>query len=161
MCNTQFALISTEWPDLARNMSKEEIHAFSVCQTNSSNTNISSTKIDRKIQAVADLPIFSILELATSKDSSHLKIEENLMHSVALSHRRVSVVARMNEHMLAFDNALNELRKEYMPLQADLKAAELRLLILLQVSFLFLISTLLMFPRNCHYLKILSRGTMR
>lgn len=135
MCNAQFSLISSEWPDFSRNMSKEEIHSFSACQINSTNTDsMSSTKIDRKIQAIVDLPIFSLLEHATSKDSSNLKNEDGRMRNVALSHRRVSVVARMNEHMLAFDNALNELRKEYMPLQADLKGAELRLLILLQVS---------------------------
>ena len=49
-----------------------------------------------------------------------------------LRHEVDCVARTICEHVGAFDSALKELRKEHIPLAADLKAAELRLLLLLQ-----------------------------
>mmetsp|Transcript_22043 Transcript_22043/g.68942 ORF Transcript_22043/g.68942 Transcript_22043/m.68942 type:complete len:1581 (+) Transcript_22043:131-4873(+) len=49
-----------------------------------------------------------------------------------LCHEALVVEARITEHVGAFDRAVRELRTEETPLHADLKAAELKLVLLLQ-----------------------------
>ena len=139
LCNTQFKLVLNEWSDIVRNISHEETRSFTQCQINASKADASQTQWGSSTIAALtteiDLPVLRLMSRVADHDpdSTYLSNEQCIIHATTLRHKRESIVARMNEHMLAFDNALNELRKEYMPLQADLKAAELRLLILLQV----------------------------
>merc|ERR1712017_41955 len=58
--------------------------------------------------------------------------EEDLILCNQLRHQRSFIIHKIDKHVLAFENALNELRKEYIPLQADLKAADVKLTIMLQ-----------------------------
>mmetsp|Transcript_14728 Transcript_14728/g.58914 ORF Transcript_14728/g.58914 Transcript_14728/m.58914 type:complete len:1201 (-) Transcript_14728:1414-5016(-) len=53
-----------------------------------------------------------------------------LMH--VYNYELAVVASKMKHHARAFDDALRELRKEYIPLQADIKSAEMRLISLLQ-----------------------------
>ena len=70
---------------------------------------------------------------ATPADAlSKLQLEEVWVRRVTLRAERKALRQKTEEHLSAFDEALYELSKERLVLSADLKAAEVRLLVALQ-----------------------------
>ena len=86
-------------------------------------------------ETLSDLPLVRVLPIAINAGKPS-KMEQDVKWCLALRlhHEGTLVFSKMKEHVDAFDRALCELRKEHVPLNSDLKAAELRLLLLLQVS---------------------------
>lgn len=134
---SEFALALGEWPDFARNLSKDELISF-ISFEHADGEDVWPWGLKFKVtQPTIDLPIIHCLKQGTklkrdSRKDSHFQSKEDKMRAGSLRHQCLSTIAGMNEHLSAFDNALNELRKEHIPLQADLKAAELRMLIMLK-----------------------------
>jgi hypothetical protein len=137
------ALSLDEWPDVARDLSKTELDSFlsghitemSSRPCSKSNGNpLGNVIAARSVTSAVNLPVFRLLdnEAIRSTDSC-LQKEEDLILCNQLRHQRSFIIHKIDKHVLAFENALNELRKEYIPLQADLKAADVKLTIMLQV----------------------------
>ena len=137
------ALSLDEWPDVARDLSKTELDSFlsghitemSSRPCSKSNGNpLGNVIAARSVRSAVNLPVFRLLdnEAIRSTDSC-LQKEEDLILCNQLRHQRSFIIHKIDKHVLAFENALNELRKEYIPLQADLKAADVKLTIMLQV----------------------------
>jgi len=137
------ALTLDEWPDVVRGLSKNQLDSFlsgDITETSSkpySKSNgspLGNVIAARSVRSAVNLPVFRLLdnEALRSTDSC-LQKEEDLISCNYLRHQRSFILHKIDKHVFAFENALNELRKEYIPLQADLKAAVMKLTIMLQV----------------------------
>ena len=122
-----------EWPDIARAASAAEgIHQH---------TEEDARAVEGQIEpqllpgTLGELPLLRMLSIAMLVGKAS-KLEKDIKWClvVRLHHEATLVSSKMKEHVDAFDRALCELRKEHIPLNSDLKAAELRLLLLFQVT---------------------------
>lgn len=136
--NRSQSLELDEWPDTTRTMSVAErvIHqAVGGCPVTNKKMEFTHQLSIKASESLFDLPLVRMLPTAINVGNP-TKVEQDIKWCLALRlhHEGTLVFSKMKEHVDAFDRALRELRKEHIPLNSDLKAAEMRLLLLLQVS---------------------------
>jgi len=88
----------------------------------------SSTEVLSQLPVVRNIPDAKLVS-----ERSPIQQHTQWRSANRLHHESILTFSRTQDHIGAFDRALCELRKEFVPLSSDLKVAELRLLLLLKV----------------------------
>ena len=86
------------------------------------------------IDALCQIPTVRLIpHVAYQGNPSIVDLHAKWCSANRLYQQGTSTVSKIQQHVASFDRALSELRTEYIPLDSDLKSAELRQNLLLQV----------------------------
>ena len=87
------------------------------------------------IDALCQIPTVRLIpHVAYQGNPSIVDLHAKWCSANRLYQQGTSTVSKIQQHVASFDRALSELRTEYIPLDSDLKSAELRQNLLLQVT---------------------------
>jgi len=127
-----FQIDAAEWPDVSRSRTPAEFAAAVAAPAQDAAKPPGAAQRAALLRASPALRIFEASK-PEAAERQRGDSADQLVHAAAfLRHEVGNVEARIATHLQAFDKAVYALRREHVPLVCDLKAAELRLLLLFQ-----------------------------